>query len=92
MPAGADSEGERRGLWHRPRGAILRSRRSPSRAAAPPRRRHDAAMVSGAAEEVVARLVGATRTSAASCQPEQILEHGGRRSEFVNAGAAGLVT
>jgi hypothetical protein len=62
------------------------------RGAQTPPRRRDGVMVSGAAEEVVAGLVEATRTSAAWCQLEQILEDGHRRPVFVNARAARLIT
>jgi hypothetical protein len=55
----------------------------------PPRR--DGVLVSGAAEEVVAKLVEAAGTSGAWCELEQVLEDGGRRPVFVNARAARLV-
>jgi hypothetical protein len=55
-------------------------------------RRRDGISVSGAAEEVVAKLVEAAGTSAAWCRLDQALEDGGTRPVFVNAGAARLVT
>jgi len=55
-------------------------------------RRRDGVKVSGAAEEVVGKLVEAAATSAAWCRLDQVLEDGGRRPVFVNAGTARLVT
>lgn len=55
-------------------------------------RRRDGVKVSGAAEEVVAKLMEAAATSAGWCRLEQMLEDGERRPFFVNAGAARLVT
>jgi hypothetical protein len=48
--------------------------------------------VSGAADEVVAKLVEATGASAAWCRFDEVLEEGRTRSVFVNAGVARLVT
>ena len=53
--------------------------------------RRDGVRVSGAAEDVVARLVEAMGTSAAWCRLEEAQEDGDRRPVFVNAGAARLV-
>ena len=55
-------------------------------------RRRDGVRVSGEAEDVVAKLVGAAGTSAAWCQLEEVLDGGGRRPVFVNARVARLVT
>jgi hypothetical protein len=55
-------------------------------------RRRDAVRVSGAADEVVAKLVEATGASAAWCRFDEVLEEGRTRSVFVNAGVARLVT
>ena len=55
-------------------------------------RRRDGIAVSGAAQEVVAKLVEAAGTSGAWCQFEQVLDEGGRRPVFVNAGAVRFVT
>jgi hypothetical protein len=56
----------------------------------PPRRR-DGVRVGGAAEDVVARLAEAAGASGAWCRFDQVLDDGGRRPVFVNAGAARLV-
>lgn len=58
------------------------------RGAQTPPRRRDGVRVSGAGEEVVAKLVEAAGTSAAWCRFGQVLENGGRRAVFVNADAA----
>ena len=55
-------------------------------------RRRDGVLVSGTPEEVVAKLVEAAAASAAWCRLDQVLEDGGRRPVFVNAGTARLVT
>jgi hypothetical protein len=62
------------------------------RGAQTPAARRDGVLVSGAAEDVVARLAEAAATSAGWCRFEQILEDGGRRAVFVNVGAVRLVT
>jgi hypothetical protein len=54
-------------------------------------RRRDGVRVSGEAEAVVAKLVGAADTSGAWCRLEEVLEDGRRRPVFVNAAAARLV-
>jgi hypothetical protein len=61
------------------------------RGAQTPPRRRDGIAVSGAPEEVVAKLVDAAAVSAAWCRLEQVLEDGSRRPVFVNAGAVRLV-
>lgn len=61
------------------------------RGAQTPPRRRDGVRVSGAAEDVVARLVEAAGTSGAWCRFDQVRDDGGRRPVFVNAGAVRLV-
>jgi hypothetical protein len=61
------------------------------RGAQTPPRRRDGVRVIGTAEEVVASLVEAAGTSGAWCRFDEVLEDGGRRPVFVNAGAARLV-
>jgi hypothetical protein len=61
------------------------------RGAQTPPRRRDAVRVSGAAEEVVAKLVDAVGASAGWCRVDQLSEDGGRRAVYVNAGVARLV-
>jgi hypothetical protein len=62
------------------------------RGAQTPPRRRDGVRVSGGAEEVVAKLVEAAGATGAWCRFEEVLDEGGRRPVFVNAGAARLVT
>jgi hypothetical protein len=57
-----------------------------------PQRRRDGVRVSGAAEEVVAKLIEAAEASGAWCRLEQVVDKGGRRPVFVNAVAARLIT
>jgi hypothetical protein len=62
------------------------------RGAQTPPRRRDGVCVSGAAEEVVARLVESLGTSCGWSLFDEVLEDGGRHPVFVNAAAARLVT
>jgi hypothetical protein len=62
------------------------------RGAQTPPRRRDGIGVSSDAEEVVAKLIDAARASGGWCRFEQVLEDGGRRPVFLNAGAVRLVT
>jgi hypothetical protein len=61
------------------------------RGAQTPPRRRDGVRVSGAAEDVVAKLVAASGTPGAWCQLEEVIEDGGRRPVFVNPRVARLV-
>ena len=62
------------------------------RGAQTPRRRRDGVCVSGAAEEVVARLAEAAGISCGWSRFDEVLEDGSLRPIFVNAAAARLVT
>ena len=61
------------------------------RGAQTPPRRRDGVSVSGAAEEVVTKLVEAAGASGGWCRFDEVLEDGGRRAIFLNAGAVRLV-
>jgi hypothetical protein len=53
-------------------------------------RRRDGISVSGSAEEVAAKLIEASSSSAGWCRFDQVLDDG-RRPVYVNGGAARLV-
>jgi hypothetical protein len=55
-------------------------------------RRRDGVRESGAADEVVAKLVEAAGSSAAWCRLDEVLEEDDRRPVFVNAHAVRMVS
>jgi hypothetical protein len=61
------------------------------RGAQTPGRRRDGISVSGAPEELVARLVEAAGASAGWCRFDEALEDGVSRPVFVNAGAVRMI-
>jgi hypothetical protein len=62
------------------------------RGAQTPPRRRDGVCVSGTPEEVVTKLVEAAGTSCGWSRFDEVLDDGGLRAVFVNAGAARFVT